>query len=424
MGNRWFERENEEDKIHKRAILDEKKKSIINKIFCGLLVLGTVVGTCLTGGMILLIDGGISAFYIITQITIKVYESIIEKYLKYIPNRKKIEFKEKIHQFYETVLNGIVNDHDNHDNNSLKSFINKFIDDENILEKTSNKFDEKRKEIVKNSNESRSKFNILVLGPTGSGKSTIINKFLEKKLTKISFGDIGTVGFENYTTSNSEYNFIDSQGLDYQESIETYIKIIKDKIEDYNKHPKTFIDMIYYCTNNQTRFQPQEMALIQELEKIYDLERVPLIIIHTMTNSEKSHLAFKKFIEDKYGKKYSIIKISWFDDINNEEVLINEDLKNEIENLKNETHKKKDNISESSYYCKFIANASKVIYNKYTDNAFITTIKGFFNTSKEDSIDDMFKKILNMYRFQGSRKSFNAEQTFYLEDIRKKTIDN
>ena len=182
--------------------------------------------------------------------------------------------------------------------------------------------------------------------------------------------------------------------------------------------------MIYYCTNNQTRFQTQEMALIQELEKIYDLERVPLIIIHTMTNSEKSHLSFKEFIEDKYGKKYSIIKISWLDDINNEEVLINEDLKNEIENLKNETHKKKDNISESSYYCKFIANASKVIYNKYTDNAFITTIKGFFNTSKEDSIDDMFKKILNMYRFQGSRKSFNAEQTFYLEDIRKKTIDN
>ena len=44
--------------------------------------------------MILLIDGGITFFYIITQITIKVYDAIIEKYLKYIPNRKKIQFKE------------------------------------------------------------------------------------------------------------------------------------------------------------------------------------------------------------------------------------------------------------------------------------------------------------------------------------------
>ena len=155
-------------------------------------------------------------------------------------------------------------------------------------------------------------------------------------MAKISYEDIGTLGFVNYTASNSEYRFIDSQGLDYQESIETYTKILKGKIIDCNKDPHTFIDMIYYCTNNQTRFQPQEIALIRELEKIYDLQRVPLIIIHTQANTEKSHLTFKEFIENKYGKKYSIIKISWFDDINNEDVLINEDLKNEIENLKKE----------------------------------------------------------------------------------------
>ena len=101
-------------------------------------------------------------------------------------------------------------------------------------------------------------------------------------MAKISYGDIGTLGFRNYTTSNSEYSFIDSQGLDYQESIETYTKILKNKIIDCNKDPHTFIDMIYYCTNNQTRFQPQEIALIQELEKIYDLQRVPLIIIHKL----------------------------------------------------------------------------------------------------------------------------------------------
>lgn len=421
MGNSWFNRENEENKIHKRAILDEKKKTIINNIFLGLLVFGTFVGTVLTGGTILLIDGGITFFYIITQITIKVYDAIIEKYLKYIPNRKKIHFKEQIQKFYENVLNEVINDHDN---NSLQSFINKFIDDENILEKTSNKFDEKREEIIQNSNESRSKFNILVLGPTGSGKSTIINKVLNKKLAKISYGDIGTLGFRNYTTSNSEYSFIDSQGLDYQESIETYTKILKNKIIDCNKHPHTFIDMIYYCTNNQTRFQPQEIALIQELEKIYDLQRVPLIIIHTQTNTEKSHLTFKEFIENKYGKKYSIIKISWFDDINNEDVLINEDLKNEIENLKKETQKKKKNILDSSYYCKFIANASKIIYKDYTDNIFITTIKGFFITSKEESIEDMFKKILNMYRFQNNGKSFNGEQKSYLEETKKIIVGN
>ena len=79
MGQSWFNREDEENKIHKRAILDENKKSIINKCYFGILVLGTLIGTCLTGGMILLIDGGITFFYIITQITIKVYDEIIKK---------------------------------------------------------------------------------------------------------------------------------------------------------------------------------------------------------------------------------------------------------------------------------------------------------------------------------------------------------
>ena len=53
--------------------------------------------------------------------------------------------KKQIQIFYETVLNEIVDDNDN---NSLKFFINKFIDEENILEKTSNKFDEKEKKLL------------------------------------------------------------------------------------------------------------------------------------------------------------------------------------------------------------------------------------------------------------------------------------
>ena len=53
--------------------------------------------------------------------------------------------KKQIQTFYETVLNEIVDDNDN---NSLKFFINKFIDEENILEKTSNKFDEKEKKLL------------------------------------------------------------------------------------------------------------------------------------------------------------------------------------------------------------------------------------------------------------------------------------
>jgi hypothetical protein len=61
----------------------------MNIFYCGLLAIGTSIGVFLTGGTILLIDGGITLAYIITNIGIKVFDEIVEKLMKYIPNAKK-----------------------------------------------------------------------------------------------------------------------------------------------------------------------------------------------------------------------------------------------------------------------------------------------------------------------------------------------
>ena len=68
MGNYIFTREEEENQIQKRAILDKKIKNSMNIIYCGLLIVGSFIGICFTGGMIFLIDGGITLTYIITNI--------------------------------------------------------------------------------------------------------------------------------------------------------------------------------------------------------------------------------------------------------------------------------------------------------------------------------------------------------------------
>ena len=52
------------------------------------MLIGTAIGVFLIGGTILLIDGGITLSYIITNISIKVYDKIVEKYMKYMPNTK------------------------------------------------------------------------------------------------------------------------------------------------------------------------------------------------------------------------------------------------------------------------------------------------------------------------------------------------
>ena len=96
MGSSWFNRENEEDKIQKRAILDSKKRTIYKYFFCGLVILGTTIGVILSGGLILYIDGGLTLAYIISNLIINIYDKIIQKYLQYIPNSKKRDFKMEI----------------------------------------------------------------------------------------------------------------------------------------------------------------------------------------------------------------------------------------------------------------------------------------------------------------------------------------
>ena len=130
MGSNWFNRDKEEDKIHQRAILDKEKKELINYLFAGLLAITTVIGVVLSCGTILLIDGGITITYIIANASLKIYEKIIEKYMKYIPTSKKRDFNLEIHKFYNNVLCNLITEN----NSPIKTFINQFIDEENILE--------------------------------------------------------------------------------------------------------------------------------------------------------------------------------------------------------------------------------------------------------------------------------------------------
>ena len=121
-------------------------------------------------------------------------------------------------------------------------------------------------------------------------------------------------------------------------------------------------------------------------------------------------------MRDKYEGKYPVIKILARD--------LDDKRAEEMEELKNITRQKKENIFENSYYSKFIANISQNIYKDYSDNIFITKLKGFLETSKMDSIADILYKLFNMYRFEKKGKSFNNEQKSKLDEFKTYLINN
>ena len=161
-----------------------------------------------------------------------------------------------------------------------------------------------RKLITKN-------FNILLVGCTNAGKSTLINEFLKlegnEKAKESEGGPTDTVDFTPYKgkRNDKEYILYDTNGItnEGKDSIQnkignTLIEI--DKRVGY-KDPNKLIHCIWYCVQG-SNIQPSDANFIKKLLEIYSTYSIPIIFVHTQTYSKKQSSTCKKGIE-KYLKE-------------------------------------------------------------------------------------------------------------------------
>jgi len=208
---------------------------------------------------------------------------------------------------------------------------------------------ESLKKIVKNN------FNVLLVGCTGVGKSTLINEFLQLDKDKRAKESVGiptkTEDFIPYKGKNNNINYTlhDTNGITYtgEDSIEKKINNtlnqIKTRIE--KKDPNKLIHCIWYCYNG-TNIQSGDIDFIIKLMNIYSIYNIPLIFVHTRTiNKDASKLCkqgLEMALKEKKVEKEKIENLlnNYIDVLaRDDEIIFNNDDNEEEEAEENKTIK-------------------------------------------------------------------------------------
>ena len=128
----------------------------------------------------------------------------------------------------------------------------------------------------------------MVVGKSGVGKSTLINNILKldnKNKAETGIGDFQTKNIKSYQNKNVPFlRLIDTRGIELNYGFgakEVQIQL-ENYINEQNRkgEPNNLVQCIWYCITG-TRFEEVEINLLNSLRKVYDNNKIPIIIIYT-----------------------------------------------------------------------------------------------------------------------------------------------
>lgn len=167
----------------------------------------------------------------------------------------------------------------------LRSILPNEVSD-SMIKKLSQKSD-LADQLMKKSQERVDEFervNIVVMGKTGVGKSTLINNLFREKLAETGTGKPVTQHLRRISKKGMPLTLYDTKGLELSSEVQDEITDeIFDFIED-QKGTDESIHLVYYAIHAQSnRIEDMEIDLIKDLAK-----EVPVIIVLTQAIGDQS----------------------------------------------------------------------------------------------------------------------------------------
>ena len=347
-----------------------------------------------------------------------------EKKKKLEEEKRKVEEAKKMKEEFEKRVEDIKNDKVEKIKKKLKAEENKFC-----LEEIS-KFDKEKinilifdlfkaekiypftikilKNFINNSKKeikSVEHLNIVVVGPSGVGKSTLINSVLNSEnLTPEGFGK--PVSQEtNFFTSEKVpfFRLADSKGIEKNAEcgVEVVLETIKNFIKSQldTKEPDNYIHCIWYCWTG-SRLEKSEIDLLNELTKVYTSETLPVIIVYTNAIDPTQIENAKNYVLNQLK-----IKNNFIDVLSKEREIVTgiKIPQRNIDKLREETIKSAKTAINSSCYEGLIEDIKSKIkslvdeLSEKLNNKIKNEIK--FKISKMDeksNIEDLYKENENM----------------------------